>query len=132
TPTQYIYSNLEFIAQGTRHLAELAGMSQQLVEAANSDKGVKEKIGEIENLLKDRDISYFIEEIPGARVSKIVESMRYFSHPGEKKKSIMDINQALENAITISKNQWKYHADAVVELALNTRLKIPGIRVKSW
>jgi len=119
TPTQYIYSNLEFIAQGTRHLAELAGMSQQLVEAANSDKGVKEKIGEIENLLKDRDISYFIEEIPGAlsgcvdglsRVSKIVESMRYFSHPGEKKKSIMDINQALENAITISKKAGSFPA----------------------
>ena len=45
------------------------------------------------------------------RVAKIVRSMKEFSHPGFDEKTSVDINRALENTITVARNEWKYVAD---------------------
>ncbi|MDY7033878.1 MAG: ATP-binding protein, partial [Thermodesulfobacteriota bacterium] len=68
------------------------------------------------------DIEYLIQEVPKAvdqtmdgvnQVAKIVRSMRKFSHPGQEKKTIIDINEAIESTITVARNEWKYVSDVV-------------------
>jgi signal transduction histidine kinase len=48
-------------------------------------------------------------------VAKIVLAMKEFSHPGGKEKIFADINKAIENTITVSRNEWKYVAEMVTE-----------------
>jgi len=51
------------------------------------------------------------------QVAKIVLSMKEFSHPGSKYKESTDINRCLENALTVSRNEWKHVADLDLQLA---------------
>jgi signal transduction histidine kinase len=37
--------------------------------------------------------------------------MKEFSHPGVKEKTQLDINHALQNTLTVTRNEWKYSAD---------------------
>ena len=78
--------------------------------------------------LKKTDLAYLIEEIPEAikqsidgiqRVSKIVKAMKEFSHPGGEEKSLLDINKALDNTITVTKNEWKYFAEVETDFDEN-------------
>ena len=45
------------------------------------------------------------------RVSSIVRAMKEFSHPGVSDKQKIGLNHAIENTITVSRNEWKYVAD---------------------
>jgi PAS domain S-box-containing protein len=76
-----------------------------------------------EDQLND-DLKFYYDEIPKAikqseegieRVTRIVEAMREFSHPGAKKMSYADMNNALEQAATVCRNSWKYHCDLVTD-----------------
>jgi len=46
--------------------------------------------------------------------------MKEFSHPSAKEKSFVDLNRALENTLTISRNAWKHVTK--VEFALDPEL----------
>jgi len=48
-----------------------------------------------------------------------VRSMKSFSHPGTKEKALTNINEAFENTITVSRNEWKYVADMETDLDAN-------------
>ena len=37
--------------------------------------------------------------------------MKQFVHPGQEEKKFIDINEAIETVLTVSKNEWKYVAD---------------------
>jgi signal transduction histidine kinase len=71
------------------------------------------------------DVEYLRGEIPSAigqlregvdRVAGIVRAMKRFSHPGPAEKMPMDINQAIESTILVSRNEWKYVADVTTDL----------------
>ena len=72
------------------------------------------------NLSEEVELDYLAVEIPQAikqslegieRVSKIVLSMKAFSHPGSDHKELVDINHAIQSTITVSRNEWKYNAE---------------------
>ena len=42
--------------------------------------------------------------------------MKEFSHPGSEEMTPTDLNRALENTATVSKNEWKYVADLDLHL----------------
>ena len=74
---------------------------------------------------EDLDIDYLAEEAPRAakqtiagvkQVQKIVSSMKKISHPGNDRIELADINEIIEEAITISTNEWRYVADIEVDL----------------
>ncbi len=48
-------------------------------------------------------------------VTHIVRAMKEFSHPGNKEKKTYDINKAIKNTITVTRNEWKYIADMVTD-----------------
>ena len=120
TPTQFIQTNQEFLDESFKSLLDLLSKSFSLIEevkAKATDQSLAERAGEI---ISEVDIDLLREDVEDAlsgtmegveRISKIVESMRYFAHPGTEKKAPIDINKALEQAITVSRNEWKYYAD---------------------
>lgn len=99
TPAQYIGSNLAFLD------AEVPKLLQSFGPA--NETGVP----------ADDDADFLAEEVPKAitesiaginQISKIVRSMKEFSHPGTTDHASADLNQSLENSLVVSRNSWKY------------------------
>ncbi len=72
------------------------------------------------------DFEFLSEEIPSAadqsaegveRIAQIVRAVRDFSHPSERQETEVDLNAVIRTAVTVTRNQWKYHAEVVTELA---------------
>jgi PAS domain S-box-containing protein len=125
TPTQYIHGNLEFLREAFQQLSaalESAGdqAQNQLMEQLPWEEAPAPRPD-----VARENLEYLNREIPEAldgcldgvsRIARIVDSMRYFAHPGGQEKAPIDINQAVEKAVTVSRNEWKYLADLEVNL----------------
>ncbi|MBI5120066.1 MAG: PAS-domain containing protein [Rhodospirillales bacterium] len=111
TPIQYIANNLSFIGNA----------ASEMISALDASSG-----GSLERADGGtvQELDYVKEELPAAikesqqgveQISRIVLSMKEFSHPGSTVKAMSDINRAIENTLTVSRNQWKMVADVVKE-----------------
>ncbi|KIX11094.1 PAS domain S-box protein [Dethiosulfatarculus sandiegensis] len=125
TPTQYIHNNIEFLGEAFENVFGTAVSSPE----SNDDKPHENSTASSKNgnpvLCAKEDFQGLSIDIKDAldgclegieRISAIVSSMRYFSHPGTDHKAPIDVNNALEHAITVSRNEWKYYADVKTQL----------------
>ena len=125
TPTQYVGDNIRFVQDAFNDLRPLLEHYRVLPHKL-SEEGVSERIlDEMKKNILSGDMDYLITEIPEAleqtlegveRVSTIVHSMKEFSHPGATEKTAVDINRAIENTVTVSRNEWKYVASLETDL----------------
>ncbi|MDM7915252.1 MAG: ATP-binding protein [Candidatus Eisenbacteria bacterium] len=127
TPTQFTGDNLQFLRDSVASVAALPPLLLELVEAV--DGGAKETAPIVVRLVaacRSCDLAYLAREAPLAieqslegiaRVTKIVQSMKEFSHPGSDEKLPVDLNRAIESAVTVSRNEWKYVADLDLDLS---------------
>ncbi len=78
------------------------------------------------------DLDFVVREIPQAlkeslvgleRVANIVRALKDFSHPGSNEFVPVDINQAIQAALTVARSEWKY----VAEVALHLDEKLPRV-----
>ncbi|OGV59139.1 MAG: hypothetical protein A2X49_02265 [Lentisphaerae bacterium GWF2_52_8] len=123
TPTQYIGDNLAFLQDSFQSLSKCL----DLLSAIQSEEGASSVLAQkIQDAIPKDDLEFMKEEIPKAlnqsiegiaRISEIVLAMKEFSHPGTKGKSFVDLNKALTNTITVSKNEWKYVAEMETDFA---------------
>lgn len=120
TPVQYVGDNIRFIGDYFDEIKAL--LNQLLLLHENTCKGeISEKlIKSISKSIKNSDLEFLLEEIPLAikqslegvsSVSRIVQSMKDFSHPGTSKKIQVDLNNIIASTITVSRNEWKYVAE---------------------
>ncbi len=125
TPTQYVGDNTRFLEDAFRGLATVLVACNELCKAAGENGIPGELAAGVVAAAKEADLEYLIDEIPKAigqslegveRVTKIVRSMKDFSHPGGQTKQAADLNRALESTLTVCRNEWKYVADAVTDL----------------
>lgn len=116
TPTQYVGDNIHFLKGAFADLKQLIGEYDKLAEETKENP----LYSKIQELKKSLDIDFLLDDIPNAieqslegvgRVSKIVQSMKEFSHPPTTNTIPIDINKAIDSTITISRNEWKYVAD---------------------
>ncbi|MCA9757917.1 MAG: PAS domain S-box protein [Candidatus Eisenbacteria bacterium] len=121
TPTQFIGDNLRFLREAFGELLPVLGRVR-----AESLQG--KPVETADERSDDIDFEYLSEEVPSAidqalegveRVATIVRSMKEFSHPGRDKKEPADLNRAIENTITVARNEWKYVAETVTEFDPN-------------
>jgi signal transduction histidine kinase len=128
TPTQYIGDNTRFLKEVFHDLMSLLGQCEELAEAARTDRVTPELIERLAATARIADVPYLAREIPRAigqslegieRVSRIVRAMKDFSHPGQKEKTPVDLPQAIDSTLTISRNEWKYVAEVVVDFDSN-------------
>jgi len=120
TPTQYVGDNTHFLSNAFGKITQTMTKYQELLAASKNGGISEEMIAEIEQTTTENKIDFLMEEIPSAleetldgisKITSIVKAMKEYSHPGTKEKILSDINKALENTITVSRNEWKYDAD---------------------
>jgi len=120
TPVQYIGDNLRFIQDSIGDVQEAIDTFQNACGAVGSGASVEDQISQVKSRLKDLDLDYLLEELPSATeqslngietISRIVLAMKEFAHPGQRDKAMADINKAIENTLTVSRNEWKHHAE---------------------
>ena len=106
TPVQYVTNNLAYIGQALSALREATRAETRL-----------------ESLWQELP-SAVSESLEGVdQITRIVNSMKEFSHPGTTSKSTVDVNKALESTLTVCRNVWK----AVATVETDFDLDLPPI-----
>jgi PAS domain S-box-containing protein len=120
TPAQYVSDNIAFMTDAFRDLRPLLDACAELARsepAADVDR--------LRELARRADLVLLADELPSAlqqttagiaQIKKIVQAMKELSHPSDEMK-IVDLNRAIETAVTVTRNQWKYVADVDLELS---------------
>ncbi|WP_316976543.1 sensor histidine kinase [Shumkonia mesophila] len=137
TPSQYISNNLTFLADAHATLFALVRGCLALIDDLKDREEFADRMREIDNLRRGADLDFLAEEIPSAteqsifgikQISRIVLAMKEFSHPGVQGKAPTDLNRAIENTITISRNEWKHVAkvETAFDPALPAVICLPG------
>ncbi len=125
TPTQYVGDNIRFLRTSFEDLIGVLSKYNALKEGIKMGLTIDPLLSEVEEALQEADFDYLTQEIPMAfqqtlegleRVSRIVQSMKAFAHPGNEEKEAVDINKAIENTSMVARNEWKYVADLVTDL----------------
>ena len=122
TPIQYISDNLSFLKRSFDFLQEKIN---EQVDQLNQSKIQADQMTDylqtmFENEFELKEaVSAFDDAIHGTNhIAKIVSAMKDFTHPDGDSPESSDLNLILNNARTITKNEWKYIAD--IELCFET------------
>ncbi len=120
TPTQYVGDNIRFLSDAFRDLTEALDAYRAALDGIAAGGDSASVVAAIREDVDRLDVAYLVSEIPKAieqsldgtqRISKIVRSMKDFSHPGTQAKQMVDLNRAIESTINVAHNEWKYVAD---------------------
>jgi signal transduction histidine kinase len=131
TPTQYINDNLHFLHDGFQDIIQLLDRYAQWAKAEKEGNLPNETHPSLEDLIQKINLSYLMEEIPGAiqqsmegasNIGRIVQAMKQFSHPGSKEKQLVNIEQIINNTIAITRNLWKYVTEITTDFGPETPL----------
>jgi len=125
TPTQYVGDNITFLKTSFASFLDYLSFVSESIEK-NRDNSDIDKLSElIGGKYKELDLDFLTEEIPDAidqskegvaRIAQIVSAMKKFSHPGTDEKKYANINESIENTVTVARNEWKYVADVNLDL----------------
>jgi len=128
TPIQFVGDNLHFLREAFADLSGVARTAATLVTVSAADApGVTAHRDAVEAA----DLDFLLGEVPAAleqstsgldRVSKIVQAMKDFSHPGSDEMELSDINLAIESTTTVAASEWKYVAE--LEMVLDENLPL--------
>lgn len=125
TPTQFISDNVRFLIGAFAQLELILASHRELMSLATSHPECAEALTAVKAVEAENELDYLSTEIPRCleqsldglrRISKIVGSLKEFSHPGGEAKGYADINRAIETTVAVSKHEWKYVADVATEL----------------
>ncbi len=117
TPIQYVGDNTRFLKTSFDDMLHLVERFQALIDELPADSPSAAIVEEIRALEDAIDFKFLQEEVPAAisqtlegaeSVAKIVRAMKDFSHPGTEEKQQINLNQAVESTLIVSKNVWKY------------------------
>jgi|GEM_PF-810245 len=131
TPLQYIGDNALFLKDSFSDLLPIIKECERVLGEGDGGSISKDQISQLKEMVKEGDLDFLFEEIPSAidqslegvsRVSKIVQAMKEFSHPGTEDKTPFNINEAISTTLEVSRNEWKYYADVDAELDPNLPL----------
>ena len=131
TPSQYVGDNTRFLEDSFAGIANALQAHQRLLEAARNNTITPALIAGVEQVLTGCDLVYLTEQIPvaiketlegNARVTKIVQAMKEFAHPGGREKAAANLNRAIETTIAVARNEWKYVA--TLDLDLDSQLPL--------
>ncbi len=120
TPAQFVGDNTQFLREAFGDLQQVLAVYAQLAEAVRRDGAREALLKALDATIAEADLEYLADEVPNAiahilngveRISKIVRSMKLFAHPGGEEKSPVDLNEAIESTIVITRNEWKYWAE---------------------
>ena len=121
TPIQYVGDNLRALLDNFEDLFALIKIYRE-----QTDDRIGERREQTRQAEEKLDLAYILEDTPNAiqqaiegtdRVTEIVRAMKDFSHLDRSKISTIDISQAIENTLTVARNEYKYIADVTTDFA---------------
>ncbi|MBN2717824.1 MAG: PAS domain-containing protein [Deltaproteobacteria bacterium] len=133
TPTQFVGDNISFLRDGFRDMIELLTVYEKTCEEVQSGNVSQNLWDRLSQSREAADVDYLMEEIPQAisqsaegieRISSIVKAMKEFSHPGSEDAELFNVNQNIQNTVTVARNEWKYVSRVDLELGF----KLPLVR----
>ena len=122
TPTQFVGHNIRFLKDSWGSIAEFLNFCGTVQAECTTGPVSREHLQQFSELHQKCDLEYLLKNIPDAidnslegvsRVAKIVKGFKEFSHPGSEGKRVINLNQAIETTISVSRHEWKYCADLV-------------------
>jgi PAS domain S-box-containing protein len=129
TPIQYVGDNINYLRRVFTRYEDVLTHYHQVLQTLQKDPTASTlspmAMEDALDLWTQKKIAYYQSEAPKAideslegidRVRKIVLAIREFSHPSQKEKKLVNLNQAITTTITISRNEWKYCADMETDL----------------
>lgn len=128
TPTQYVGDNTRFLDSAFDSLEKIHVLYDELLDCLQAGNPTEALTQTIARMRDEMDFDFIRKEIPNAirqslegidRITRIVRSMKEFSHPGTDEKTGIDINRAIENTITVARNEWKYVANVATDFDSN-------------
>ncbi len=126
TPIQYVGDNTRFLKDSFESLQQVVQTQAAVCAAAKAQTLTPELFAKADSAAAAADLEYLATQIPAAiketlegveRVTRIVRAMKDFSHPGNRDRAPADINRAIESTVTVARNEWKYVAEVVTDLA---------------
>lgn len=120
SPLQFVSDNILFLRQALDQFAPAMDFCCSLRENAKSNCVLPQ------SLASSSELEWTYKEIPNAisqsqeglrRISKIVAAMRTFSHSGAEGKTLVDIKDALDSALTLAWNEIKHVAEVETNFA---------------
>ncbi|MBN9672100.1 sensor histidine kinase [Roseibium aggregatum] len=114
TPTQFIGDNLKFLREAFTDLTEFVDK----VEKNAGEEDLEQLRGMDWDFLKDEIPSALLEAAEGVEsIGKIVRSIKEFAHPDDTESTEADMIKLIENAVTVSRSQWRHSAELTFEPA---------------
>jgi PAS domain S-box-containing protein len=128
TPTQYVGDSVVFLKNAFADLLAVINEYGALAQENTCDtpEEFAARKTAVQQALDGLDYEFLMDEVPKTfdmiqdgieRVRSIVLAMRRFAHPGDGTRKAVDLNQAIENTITVSRNEWKHVADLTTDFA---------------
>ncbi|MGI9503710.1 MAG: PAS domain S-box protein, partial [Geminicoccaceae bacterium] len=132
TPIQYIGDNINYLRDGMDDVVSILRAYRDLAEHVGADGEAAKTLERVRRLESEADLDFLMDEVPEAisqagegleRVSKIVQAVKQFAHPGSQECQEFDVNQAIESTIEVARGQWKY----IAELETNFANDLPAL-----
>jgi two-component system, NtrC family, sensor kinase len=136
TPIQYVSDNAVFLRESWAVLERIVSVVAKVHNEWQVGSLSARTRDDLDRCFAGNDIDYIANEVPraidetleGARqIAKIVRAMNEFAHPGSSNKCPCDLNHAIENTITFSRNAWKYVAR--METSLDEQMPLVPCRL---
>jgi two-component system NtrC family sensor kinase len=126
TPAQYVADNTQFVKTSCQRVATALLWCIEAVRGLAAGGDPARTSAEMERMLGRGKLDYLIKETPKAidqslegigRIASIVSAMKSFSHPSSGVREAIDLNEAVLTTVTVARNEWKYVAEMVTDLA---------------
>ena len=126
TPTQFISDNLSFLAEMWEGQSRLIDAARHAAKCLREGSNAEEVACLLEKAITAGDLDYAQSEIPTAleqsqegtrRVAAIVKAMKAFGHPDQDCPEPTDINQMIQDTVTVARSELKYAADLSTDFA---------------
>jgi len=126
TPSQWVSDNVAFLKKAFESFATVLEAAVAAADECSSAGVQLPSIDRFRQAMTRSKLDRVIGEMPRAlaqaqeglrRISSIVMAMKEFAHPSTGRKQPMDVNAALNTTVTVARNEWKYVADIVFDLA---------------
>ena len=126
TPMQYVGDNIQYVQTSLQNLEPVLQLLDKLLtHGAEHDVTIQNIVDSLGKVNLKRLISQLPDAVRDANqgvenITRIVHAMKEFSHPGNDKPTSVNINQALESTVVVSRSEWKYVAELETDFAQAT------------
>ncbi len=120
TPIQYAGDNINYLRESMDDVLSILRAYQDFTKLVKRNEDTTKPLDELHKRESEADLDFLLDEIPEAisqaneglaRVSRIVQAVKQFAHPGSQECQTFDVNQAIESTVVVARGQWKYIAE---------------------